>query len=148
MSIEFYWVGLALTLIIAVARFTRLATQDTFPPAKWLREQYVARTIDTGWDDLGWCVYCASVWVSFGVTLVWAYLAGVYTLSVPTDPSFWFTSWWLVNGSFAVAYLAAIFVSSDSADDSDEQMIVIKPADPQVETVAEETLDALSGESV
>ena len=136
MSIEFYWVGLALTLIISVARITRLITHDTFPPVRWLREQYMMRTIDTGgWDELAWCVYCAGWWISALVTGVTSYFAGVYTLVVPTNPSLSFTLWWLFFGSFAVAYLAAIFVSNDS-DDSESQAVLVKPAPAEPEDEA------------
>lgn len=118
MSTEFYWIAVVVTTIISASRLTRLAVADKFPPAVWVREKWAVLTVDTGWIWLFYCGYCFSFWASVLVvgTGLWA---GVYDPSVDTR-EFWPATWWIVNGTLATAYLAAVFMAHDGDDSNDE----------------------------
>lgn len=105
-SIEFYWVAVALVTVISASRITRLLTFDAFPPIKWVRDKYGDLTDGSGWALLGYCPWCMSFWVTLGIVL-----AGYY--------SDWHLAWWLVNSVFAGSYLAAMLMVRDG-DDGDE----------------------------
>lgn len=100
MSTEFYWIAVALVTIVSASRITRLLTFDAFPPIRWVREKYEDRTDGSGWQLIAYCPWCMSPWVTAGV-VAWGYL---------TD---WDLYWWLVNGVFAAAYLAAMLMVRD-----------------------------------
>lgn len=116
MSTEFYWVAVVATTIVSVSRMTRLATWDEFPPVKWLREKYAEATDGSGWTLLAYCGYCASFWIAL-LVIAWGLWSGVY--QTPTDPDPEFAIWWIVNGIFAVSYLAAILMVHDGDDGDD-----------------------------
>lgn len=114
MSSEFYWVAVIATTIISAARLTRLAVIDKFPPIKWLRDKYEERADGTGWDILTMCGYCMAPYMSALVILTGLF-AGVYHSRSTLDV--WQGMWWGFNGTFAVAYLAAIIMAHDGDDD-------------------------------
>lgn len=100
----FFWIAVAVVVVLSSARLTRLATYDKFPPVEWLRDKYADWTDATGWQLLAYCGYCASFWLTLIVVL-----SGYY--------SDWHTAWWLVNGSLGGSYLAAIIMTHDGDDD-------------------------------
>jgi hypothetical protein len=120
-STEFYLVAFAATLIISASRFTRLATVDKFPPVKAIRDWYENRTDGSGWQWLTLCGYCFSFWATFPL-VAWAYFAGVLNpIGVgPAAAEVWTQVWWLVNGTFAASYLAAVFMAHDGATGEDD----------------------------
>jgi hypothetical protein len=95
----------AITSVLAVARFTRLAIYDAFPPAAWIRRRY-ADAVPERWAELVTCPFCLAPWVQL-VSLLWAWTAGL-------DPQTWTGGlWWLAHLWFALAYLAAMVVVRD-----------------------------------
>lgn len=66
----------AILTIGAVYRVTRLAIDDVFPPAKWLREKIRLAKWVPGWAwDLYTCYWCLSFYVAcvcVGVAYVWS----------------------------------------------------------------------------
>lgn len=99
----------ALTAIVSVARLARLFTQDVYPPVARLRvwwEDLVYRSrAHDDWAKLATCPYCAAIYLS-AVIMGWAALSVWLTGDIH-----W--TWWLFNGTLAVAYLAAVFVVRD-----------------------------------
>jgi hypothetical protein len=112
MNTEFYWIAVAAVTVISAARITRLLSVDKFPPIKYLRDWYENATDGSDWSLLTICVYCMSFWVTLGVTL-WGLLAHVYG-HPPNQVSG--NVWWAVNGIFAAAYLAGLFVALDKGE--------------------------------
>lgn len=117
MNDEFYWVAVVATTIISASRLTRLATVDKFPPIAWLRNKYADFTDGTDWQWLMFCGYCFSFWATLGV-ITWAYFAGVFAPGATAEV--WTRVWWLVNGTFAASYLAAVFMAHDGDDGDDD----------------------------
>lgn len=118
MSTEFYWVAVVVTTIISASRFTRLATVDKFPPVKAIRDWYEDKTDGSGWQWLTLCGYCFSFWAVLPIVVL-GLLAGVYD-----DPAsiggLWSRVWWIVNGIFAMTYLAGVFMAYDGSDGEDD----------------------------
>lgn len=112
----FYWLAVALVVITSAARLTRLATFDLFPPVKWLREKYAARTDGSDWQVVAYCGYCASFWLTALVVLTGLW-AGVLDQYGSLDN--WQSAWWIVNGTLGASYLAAILMAHDG-DAGDE----------------------------
>lgn len=116
MSTEFLWVAIALTTIVSSARLTRVVTFDVFPPTRWLRNAWGdlmdRASLTRGYAILLSCQWCFSFWATLGVVL-WGYYSD------------WDEVWWIVNGSLAASYLAAIFMTNDTDDsthdDSDDE---------------------------
>lgn len=106
-----YYVAVATVIILSSGRLTRLLIVDAFPPVVWLRDKFLDRFEDSPWGLIAQCVYCASFWVTAFV-IVLADLSGVFD----GEPlAKWMTpAWWLINGAFAAAYLAAILVRVDT----------------------------------
>lgn len=104
MNEEFRWVGIVLFTIISAARVTRLVTFDVFPPTRWFRDAWGEvmdkHAITRPWAVLPYCQWCFSFWATLPIVL-WGYFSDFH------DP------WWIVNGSLAASYLAAIFMSND-----------------------------------
>lgn len=126
MNTEFYWVAVILTTIISTARITRLAVYDKFPPVQWVRDKYLDANDGNGWALLALCGFCMSFWIT-ALIVLWGGLAGVYVdtrpLSPTSDPVDWsFCLWWIVNGIFAMSYLAATYIANDG-DVTDEPEI-------------------------
>ena len=86
--------------LLSTARLTRLITQDSFPPAVWLRVKWDDITDDTGWNVLLHCHWCLAPWLVIPVGL-WGWLSDFHV------------SWWLFNGWLAAAYVVAIIVEHD-----------------------------------
>jgi MFS family permease len=104
----FHWIAIAVVTVVSAARLTRLAVYDDLPPMKWLREKAYDKS--EKWGLLWYCSYCFSFWATlFGPVLI-----GYY--------SHWHDWWWIVFGSLAASYLAAILVIHDGepADSKDE----------------------------
>lgn len=120
MSIEFYWLAVVAATIISSARITRLAVYDKFPPAQWVRDKYLDANDGNGWALLALCGYCMSFWITL-LIVGWGLLSDVYGSGVenPEHPVA-FVVWWIVNGIFAMSYLAAAFVANDGDDSEDE----------------------------
>lgn len=103
----FEWTAVALVSIFSAARITRLLTFDTFPPIAWFRDKYADATDGTKWQILAYCPYCMSFWVTIAVVL-----SGYF--------SDFHEAWWLTNGIFGGAYLAAMVMVRDGDDEDDD----------------------------
>lgn len=83
------WVG-------ASARLTRLATQDSFPPAAAIRAWWDKVTRDNEWSLLAHCHWCLAPWITL-ILGVWGYATNLH----------W--SWWIIctwmTASYAVSWL-------------------------------------------
>lgn len=88
---------------LSAARLTRLITQDSFPPAVWLRIQWDNRTDGTGWNVLFHCHWCMAPWMTLPVGL-WGWLSNLHA------------SWWVFNLWLAVAYIASMIVERDEKE--------------------------------
>jgi hypothetical protein len=108
---NFQWVAVAIITILSAARVTRLLTFDTFPPIKWVRDEFIEWTDKTpmrrSWQLLAYCGYCMSFWVTVAIVL-WGYY------------SHWNTVWLLVNAVFGASYVAAIIMVHDGDNDEVE----------------------------
>ncbi len=100
---EFEWVAIAVVSILSTARLTRLLTWDKYPPVAWLRWKWTNLTNDGDWSELATCGYCASMYFAPAVLLS-GYFTDFHLI------------WWLVNGSLATAYAAAVFMANDGDD--------------------------------
>jgi len=118
MSLEFYWIAVVATTILSAARLSRLAVIDKFPPVKFLRDRYEAKTDGSDWQWLTICAFCMAPWMmlfTFGTGL----LAHVYG-HPPNNYDTGYLIWWLFNGWLAMSYLAASYVARDGAVDEDD----------------------------
>lgn len=70
-------------MTLGTYRLTRLVVDDTFPPIEWIRSRLTGddpavprwRRVPPWVGDLVSCSWCASVWVSAGVTaLTWIWI--------------------------------------------------------------------------
>lgn len=124
MVIEFYWIAVAVVIVISSARLTRLATYDKFPPVQYVRNKYADWTDKTdqrrSWQLLAFCAYCASFWITAFV-VVWADLAGIFDAEPAFGDSWMAPAWWFFNGSMAASYLAAVFMIHDGEPDSEDR---------------------------
>ncbi len=102
---EFELVAIAVVTVLSSARLTRLATVDKFPPVKWFRDRYEKATEDSGWDLLTMCGYCFSFWAT-AVVVAAGYLSEFHEV------------WWLVNGTLAASYAAAIVMANDGDEET------------------------------
>lgn len=93
--------------VLAVARFTRLVTEDDFPPILWLRSRWDRATRNSHWSILLECPFCFAAWVALA-DLTWAWVSRLH-------PAWWFCNLW-----FAVAYLAAMIVVRDIPEEADD----------------------------
>lgn len=94
--------------VFAVGRITRLVTYDVYPPTKWIRDKWDAKTGESGWNELLHCPYCFAPYVSLFVVPPFA--VGVFGWDVLTT---FLGLWWVGCSTLAVAYVAASFVASD-----------------------------------
>lgn len=119
MSVEFYWVVVILTTFVSAARFTRLAVIDKFPPVKAVRTWYEDKMDGSDWQWLTMCAYCFAIYPTILIVGlgIWA---GVYHPANYYDHDAGFVAWWIVNGIFALAYLAAMTVARDGAVGEDD----------------------------
>lgn len=96
----------AVASVLAVARWTRLVTSDTYPPMVALRQRFRAAVSYGPWEDLVVCPWCHAPWPML-VSLLWAWFGGL-------DPESWSGGlWWLAHLWFALAYLASMVVVRD-----------------------------------
>lgn len=103
MNTELYLVLAIVVGVLSVGRLTRLVTQDTFPPAVWVRIKWDERTENSDWNPLLRCHWCFAPWAAIPVIL-WGWLSELHI------------SWWLFNGWLAVAYLASMVVERDAKE--------------------------------
>lgn len=89
--------------VLASARLTRLFVHDGFPPAVWLRRQWIARFGSDGWGLLATCHYCLSMWAT-GVVVAAGAVSG------------WAEWWWFVTAVLGLSYVAAMVVSRDGEE--------------------------------
>lgn len=89
--------------ILSAARLTRLVTQDSFPPAAWLRIKWDTLTEGSGWNVLFKCHWCMSPWMTLPVG-AWGWLSELHI------------SWWVFNGWLAAAYVVAMIVERDEKE--------------------------------
>jgi hypothetical protein len=109
--VSFGWLLLLVTA--ASYRLTRLVVEDSFPPALWLRERLTGENIAVRrwrwvpeWlTDLVSCRWCASVWVSGGVTL----LTALWT-DVPLPLLVWAVA---ASGAAWISHLEDYFVREE-----------------------------------
>ena len=97
------WIAASLVAVLSVGRLARLLTEDTWPPAVWIRSRWVGWTAGTGWDELFVCPFCMAPWVAVFV-LGAGYFSDLHFL------------WWAFNGWLAVSYVAAMIVARDIPD--------------------------------
>lgn len=119
MSVEFYWIAVAVVTVLSASRITRLFVADKFPPTMWIRNTYGNWT-DKGprrlqWQLLLFCGFCFGFWATAFV-VAWGYLSGVYGHEERLDPQVW----WLANGVLGGSYLAAMVMARDGDDSGDE----------------------------
>lgn len=86
--------------LLSAARLTRLLTQDSFPPAAWLRRKWDELTDDGEWSTLAHCHWCMGPWMVVPVG-AWALLSDLHF------------SWWLFNGWLAAGYVVSMIVERD-----------------------------------
>lgn len=118
MSVEFYWIAVAAVTVLSVARLTRLAVIDKFPPIKYLRDAYENATDGSGWQWLALCGYCAAPYFSALVVLL-GWWAGVYDADARVGLTNWMLAWWIVNSILAVSYVGAIVMAFDGDTNED-----------------------------
>jgi len=88
---------------LSIARLTRLITQDTFPPAVWLRIKWDDATEGSGWNSLLHCHWCIAPWITLPIGL-WGWLTNLQP------------AWWVFNAWLAVAYIASMIVERDEVE--------------------------------
>jgi hypothetical protein len=101
------WAVLALAAAVAalsIARTARLLTHDTFPPVQWFRDR-IQLWLAKGkrrqrWLPLTECPFCLAPYLSAGM-FVWIWLCDLGV------------EWWVVNGWWAMSYVAAMIVARD-----------------------------------
>lgn len=89
--------------ILSAARLTRLLTQDSFPPAAWLRMKWDELTDDGPWSTLAHCHWCMGPWMVLPVGL-WAWLSELHV------------SWWVFNVWLAAGYVVSMIVERDEKE--------------------------------
>lgn len=113
LTIEVSWETLPLILltiavaVVGVARLTRIAVYDSFPPAVAFRTLWQKWTDGTGWEKLAVCWWCFSVWVA-ALAVGW-YIAGLFVAWI-------MVAWWIFWGTLALAYLAPMLIVRDGDD--------------------------------
>lgn len=95
------WAAATIITIIAVARITKLITEDNWPPAQWARDKWFDLFApESAWRELVICPFCAAPYIA-AIDLTVAYFTNMHPL------------WWAFNIWLTVSYLAAIVVSRD-----------------------------------
>jgi hypothetical protein len=89
--------------ILSAARITRLITQDSYPPAAWIRRKWDDLTDDGQWSTLVHCHWCFAPWAT-ALVMAWGLLTDFQT------------AWWIFNGWLAASYLASMVVERDEKD--------------------------------
>jgi hypothetical protein len=87
--------------VLSVARTARLLIFDEFPPVVWLRIRVLSWfPEDSKWSVLLTCPFCMAPYLMAGM-FGWAWLSDLH----------W--TWWVINGWWAMSYLAATYVAYD-----------------------------------
>lgn len=90
--------------ILSVARTARFIIHDSFPPMMWLRVRIFALyKDDSTWRELWECPFCLCPWLAIPMG-AWMYYSDLH----------W--TWWVINGWWAAAYVAAIVYSYDQPE--------------------------------
>lgn len=109
---EPHMLGLAIiTLILGAGRLTRVIVHDAFPPTIKLRMAW-DRLVgdDSSWAKLFHCWWCMSFWVT-GIGVGWFMLGQI-------DGWAWVNVlWWIIWGTLAMSYVAAIIIARDEPTD-------------------------------
>lgn len=109
MAIEFSLVCAVIVGILSSARITRLITQDVFPPIVWIRikwDEWIEDHDKADWGKLLHCHWCFSFWATSAVVL-WGWMSDLHI------------SWWIVNLTLAMSYVAAMVVERDEIPDKE-----------------------------
>ena len=93
------WVAATVVAVLSIARLTKLLTEDTWPPAAFLRNMWIGR-FQGAWGELFLCPFCMAPWVGVAV-LTAGWLSDLHPV------------WWWFNGWLAVSYVAAMIVARD-----------------------------------
>lgn len=94
---------------LAVARATRLATSDAYPPAVWVRVKWLNLTHNGKWSPLLTCPFCFAPYAA-AIDLAWALAVDLTAFPDAWSAGWW---WWVVNLWAAVSYVAAMIVVRD-----------------------------------
>lgn len=89
-----------LVTVLSAGRITRLFTQDTYPPAAFLRAWWDKVTNDGPWADLLHCHWCFGPYAT-------AVVGGTGLLTG------FHTAWWVFFGWLALSYLTSMIVERD-----------------------------------
>lgn len=96
----------AVVCVLGCARFTRLLTSDTYPPAIWVRVTWGNLTRHGAWEELATCPFCAAPYI-VAVSLAWAWFSDLH----------W--TWWVFHLWLAISYLVSMVVVRDEPPPSD-----------------------------
>lgn len=89
---------------LSVGRTARLLIHDSLPPMVWLRTRILARyKEDSEWATLWDCPFCMAPWLMVGM-VTWAEVSNL---------NGW---WWLINGAWGLAWIAAIIYAYDQPE--------------------------------
>jgi hypothetical protein len=100
----YVWLAAGFVAMVSVARTARLLVWDSFPPVQWLRLKFLVAVGDSPWGKLAQCAFCLAPYLSIGM-VAWMLLS---------DLGRW---WFIINGTWAMSYIAAILVSWDQPED-------------------------------
>lgn len=103
MTDPFILIAAVVIAVLSTGRLTRLLVQDHFPPSVWIRTKWDDITDGGSWNLLLHCHWCLAPWLAIPVIL-WGWLSELHT------------SWWLLNGWLAIAYLASMVVERDEVE--------------------------------
>lgn len=108
-----WWVAVIGVGVLGAARLTRLVVHDSWPPVRYLRDRWVARTsrvwpngtvVPGPWTALVTCHYCFAPW-AVALVIATAWVSDFHWV------------WWLFWGWLAAAYLASLVVEHDERGD-------------------------------
>lgn len=91
-----------LTMVLGVARVSRIVTYDDFPPTEWLRVRWIV-LVGEKWGKLLTCFWCTTPYVAAG-SLAWSVYSDFH----------W--SWWAFWGTFAISQAASTLLSYDEPE--------------------------------
>ena len=109
LNLFYHPVVLAIIAVVSTARFARLITHDTWPPAEWARPRIAAK-LGEKWEPLVICPFCVAPYLVAG-QMVWFWL----TYRAGGDVFLW--GWLLPNLWWAASYVAAIIVAYDQPEE-------------------------------
>ena len=100
-----WFVAAILVATLGVGRWARLVTYDTFPPAAWIRQQWMNLTHKhEEWANLFFCPWCFTPWLFL---VCFAHFAASFY------HPFWAWSWWLLWGWGALSYVTSMIIARD-----------------------------------